>query len=185
MNLKKYMSVGHVVEDLNHLHGRYNPSKPGMIPRFEQRKLGAARSQTREHGARHIVFSSKTDATLAQGGPNQETHATTQPSGAHRKVAFHSEEAPETAAPARSRHGVFKRAHKGGNPFQREDEKAYQPDLFEKVIPIDQGPEDVDRFELKIHHQAPMPEVAHELPEPKLSLWRRCKGAVSHWLRQG
>ena len=43
MNLKKYLSVGHVVEDMNHLHGRYHHSRPGMI-RFEARAMGSVRS---------------------------------------------------------------------------------------------------------------------------------------------
>ena len=59
MNLKKYLSVGHVVEDMNHLHGRYHHSRPGMIPRFEARAMGSVRATGGARGSRHIIFSSK------------------------------------------------------------------------------------------------------------------------------
>jgi hypothetical protein len=182
MNLKKYMSVGHVVEDLNQ-HGRFLPSKPGMIPRFDKRRLGAARTQV--NGPRHIVFSSKSCARGSGQSFSPKTHGDTQPSGAHRKVAFPGDGGEETSRKSRTRLGVFKRAHAGGHLFQKEDGNAYQPDLFEKIIPIDLGKEYAGVFEPAIERRLPVEQVAHELVPPNISFWRRCKKIVSSWLRRG
>jgi hypothetical protein len=98
MNLKKYMSTGLVVEDMNHLHGRYAQSKPGMIPRFDQRKMGAARVKRGQHGGRHIVFGSKMDSQISNPGPMNKPHTTQQSSVAQRKIAVSFNPSSETKA---------------------------------------------------------------------------------------
>jgi len=126
------MSTGLVVQDMNHLHGRFAPSKPGMIPRFDQRKMGAFRVKRGHQGGRHIVFGSKVNAQVLNQSPMNKTHKEQQSSGAHREIAISSGQTP---VQGQSRHGVFKRAHKGESSFSRETPNGYQQDLFEKIIP--------------------------------------------------
>lgn len=185
MNLKKYMSTGLVVEDMNQLHGRYAPSKPGMIPRFDQRKMGAVRTKGGQHGGRHIVFGSKVDSQISNPGPMNKPHKETQSSGAHRKIAISSNQSSNEAKTGQSRQGVFKRAHKGERSFSREADCGYQQDLFEKVIPIEKAIETESSFEIPIEFSQPVPQVAHELPEPKYTVWKRFSQVISRWLRKG
>ena len=182
MNLKKYMSTGLVVEDMNHLHGRFAPSKPGMIPRFDQRKIGALRVKRGHQGGRHIVFGSKVNAQISNPGPMNKTRKERQSFGAHREIVISSGQVPVQGQP---RHGVFKRAHKGDSAFSRETPNGYQQDLFEKVIPIGtaEGPD--TRFEIPIEFKEPIAEVGHELPDRQPSFLRRVAHAVSSWLRKG
>ena len=182
MNLKKYMSTGLVVEDMNHLHGRFAPSKPGMIPRFDQRKMGAFRVKRGHQGGRHIVFGSKVNAQILNPSPMNKTHKEQQSSGAHREIAISSGQAP---VQGQSRHGVFKRAHKGESAFYRETPNGYQQDLFEKIIPIGSAEGPDTRFEIPIEFKEPVAEVAHELPVRQPSFLRRVAQAVSSWLRKG
>jgi len=184
MNLKKYLSMGHVVEDLN-LHGRYLPSKPGMIPRFDHRKLGAARTHRSKQGTRHIAFSTKTGGIQPQEEAMNETHANTQSSGAHRKIAVSTPTKIEISGTPRSRRGVFKRVHGGTPKFQRVEAGDYQQDLFEKTIPIELGPDHGQSFELKIQKKELPQAVGHELEPPPPTQWKRIKGALSGWLRRG
>jgi hypothetical protein len=182
MNLKKYMSTGLVVEDMNHLHGRFGPSKPGMIPRFDQRKMGAFRVKRAHQGGRHIVFGSKVNAQILNPSPMNKTLQEQQSSGAHREIAISSGKAPVQAP---SRHGVFKRAHMGENTFSCETPNGYQQDLFEKIIPI-RSEEGADtRFEIPIEFKEPVAQVAHDLPDRRPSFWRRVAQAFSRWLRKG
>ena len=185
MNLKKYMSTGLVVEDMNHLHGRFAPSKPGMIPRFDQRKMGAVRVNGGQHGGRHIVFGSKMDSQISNPGPMNKTHTTQQSSVAQRKIAVSFNESSSEVKAGKPRHGVFKRAHKGETSFSREAEKGYQPDLFEKVIPIGEGAEIDASVEIPIQFVEPAVQVAHELPDRRPSAWKRMVQAISSWLRKG
>jgi hypothetical protein len=185
MNLKKYMSTGQVVEDMNHLHGRFAPSKSGMIPRFEQRKMGALRTKSGQHGGRHIVFGSKVDAQISNPSPMQKPHIEKQSSGAHRKIAVSTQQSFVEARSGQPRHGVFKRAIKGETSFRREGGHGYQPDLFEKSIPIEKGMDVEPSFEIPIQFVEPIAEVAHELPVRRPSTGRRFVTAISRWLRKG
>ena len=184
MNLKKYLSMGHVVEDLN-LHGRYLPSKPGMIPRFDHRKLGAARTYRSKQGTRHIAFSTKTDAVQSQEEAMNETHANKQSSGAHRKIAVSPISGTEATGTHRPRRGVCKRTHGGTSTFQRVEAGDYQQDLFEKIIPIEMGSDHGRGFELKIQRKEPELTAGHELEPPIETPWKRIKGTLSGWLRRG
>ena len=185
MNLKKYMSTGQVVEDMNQLHGRYAQTKSWMIPRFDQRKMGAVRTKSRHHGGRHIVFGSKVDAQISNPSPMKEPHLEKQSSGAHRGIAISTKPSSAESRPSQPRHGVFKRAHNGEASFLKEDSDGYQPDLFEKEIPIQQGESLEPSFEIPIQFKQPVSEVAHELPERRPSSWNRLIQAISGWLRKG
>ena len=114
-----------------------------------------------------------------------ETHANTQSSGAHRKIAVSSDSNTDTLGTSATRRGVFKRAHGGKSKFQSAEKGDFQQDLFEKIIPIEVGPDHVQEFEIKIQHQAPKETVGHELDVPPKTTWKRIKGALSTWLRHG
>lgn len=114
-----------------------------------------------------------------------ETHANTQSSGAHRKIAVSAPSKTETNGMHRSRRGVFKRAHGGTPNFQRVEVGDYQQDLFEKIIPIELGADHGQVFELKVQQKQIQPTVGHELEPPPQTPWKRIKGAVSGWLRRG
>ena len=182
MNLKKYMSTGLVVEDMTHLHGRFGPSKPGMIPRFDQRKMGAFRVKRAHQGGRHIVFGSKVKAQILNPSPMNKTRKERQSFGAHREIVISSGQVPVQGQP---RYGVFKRVNKGDSAFSREKPNGYQQDLFGKIIPIGtaEGPD--TRFESSIEFKEPVAEVGHELPDRQPSFLRRVAHAVSSWLRKG
>ena len=170
---------------MNHLHGRFAPSKSGMIPRFEQRKMGALRMKSGQHGGRHIVFGSKVDAQISNPSPMKKPHIERQSSGAHRKIAVSTQQSFVEARSGQPRHGVFKRAIKGETSFRREDGHGYQPDLFEKSIPIEKGMDVEPSFEIPIQFVEPIVEVAHELPLRRPSTGRRFVTAISRWLRKG
>ena len=176
------MSNGLVVEDMNQLHGRYIPSKPGMIPRFDQRRMGAVRANRGHRGGRHIVFGSKSDAQISNPGPMNKPHQNEQSSGAHRKIAVSFS---GDSASKQPRNGVHKRSLKGESSFSRQKDKAVQQDLFEKVIPVSKGAEVDENFEIQVQYFKPVAEVAHEFPVRRPGFWKRFWQSVSKWLRKG
>jgi hypothetical protein len=187
MNLKKYLSVGHVVEDMNHLHGRYAPCQPGMIPRFDRRKLGAARSSAPVKGGRHIIFSSKS-STQTDRHPSIDFEAFSR----SRQVAQPildpaSGEHSVTSRPNASRRGVtgvFKRAHAAsGSPDSTREQ--VQTDLFEKIIPIEGSDLGEHTFQVGIERRQNLMPAGEDLPARAPSWWGRLSEQLSTWLRQG
>jgi len=187
MNLKKYLSVGHVVEDMNHLHGRYHHSRPGMIPRFEARTMGSVRSTGGARGSRHIIFSSKASGAHEVVSFTEERQLSRTQNVAQGSGDSSSGEhlaTPRASHRSRGVRGVFKRNHSSQATVGTEE--GAQQDLFEKIIPIGSVDHRHHRFSVEIQKAVRLPAAGSELPQRgRSSWWPRLKRQLSAWLRKG
>ena len=186
MNLKKYLSVGHVVEDMNHLHGRYHHSRPGMIPRFEARAMGSVRSTGGARGSRHIIFSSKASGAHEVVSFTEERQVSRTQNVAQRSGDSSSGEhlaTPRASHRSRGVRGVFKRNHSSQATVGMEEgaPRIYLRKSFlsARWINVTTGL----RWEFRR-------QCAYRLRDPNClngdsPPWLRLKQRLSAWLRKG